>query len=121
PNKVKLVGESYVSREWPAHRYRPAAPLGDGMDRLGRVLDAVTEPVEVATIKNVVEEITGQMFDPGTDWQSSLFDHLVTNEYVYQTTQVLKNPKWLNETAWQTSQRIAIGRLPGGDRATAEL
>ena len=25
----------------------PVAPHGDGMDRLGRVLDAVTEPVEV--------------------------------------------------------------------------
>ena len=47
-NKVKLVGESYVSREWPKKRYKPVAPHGDGMARLGRVLDAVTEPVKVA-------------------------------------------------------------------------
>ena len=26
--KVTLVGESYVSREWPTKRYRPAAPRG---------------------------------------------------------------------------------------------
>ena len=35
-NKVKLVGESYVSREWPKQRYKPVAPHGDGMARLGQ-------------------------------------------------------------------------------------
>ena len=69
----------------------------------------------------MVEELTGQIFDPGEDWRESLFDHLVTNEYVYQTTQILKQPKRLNEAAWQTSQRLAAGRLPEGDRANAEL
>ena len=34
-------------------------------------------------IKDVVEELTGQIFEPGDDWRESLFDHLVTNEYVY--------------------------------------
>ena len=120
-NKVKLVGESYVSREWPRQRYRPVAPHGDGMARLGRVLAAVTEPVKVDVIKGVVEELTGQIFDPGEDWRESLFDHLVTNEYVYQATQILKQPKRLNEAAWQTSQRLAAGRLPEGERANAEL
>jgi ATP-dependent helicase YprA (DUF1998 family) len=43
-NKVRLVGESYVSREWPKQRYKPVAPGGDGMARVGRVLSAVTEP-----------------------------------------------------------------------------
>jgi len=121
PNKVKLIGESYVSREWPQQRYRPIAPHGDGMERLGRILDAVTEPVQISTIKSVVEEVTGQIFDPGQDWQESLFDHLVTNEYVHQATQILKHPKWLSAAAWQTSQRLAPGRLPEGDRANAEL
>ena len=120
-NKVKLVGESYVSREWPKHRYKPVAPHGDGMARLGRILAAVTEPVKLDVIKGVVEELTGQIFDPGDDWRESLFDHLVTNEYVYQTTQILKQPKRLNEAAWQTSQRLAAGRLPEGDQANAEL
>ena len=120
-NKVKLVGESYVSREWPKHRYKPVAPHGDGMARLGRILAAVTEPVKLDVIKGVVEELTGQIFDPGEDWRDSLFDHLVTNEYVYQTTQILKHPKRLNEAAWQTSQRLAAGRLPEGDQANAEL
>ncbi len=64
-NKVKLVGESYVSREWPKHRYKPVAPHGDGMARLGRILAAVTEPVKLDVIKGVVEELTGQIFDPG--------------------------------------------------------
>ena len=120
-SKVKLVGESYVSREWPKHRYKPVAPHGDGMARLGRILAAVTEPVKLDVIKGVVEELTGQIFDPGEDWRESLFDHLVTNEYVYQTTQILKQPKRLNEAAWQTSQRLAAGRLPEGERANAEL
>ena len=35
-DKVKLVGESYVSREWPRQRYRPIAPHGDGVARLNR-------------------------------------------------------------------------------------
>ncbi len=120
-NNVKLVGESYVSREWPKKRYKPVAPHGDGMARLARVLEAVTEPLNVAEIKEVVEELTGQIFDPGQNWRESLFDHLVTNEYVYQTTQILMYPKRLNDAAWQTSQRLAMGRLPEGDGANAEL
>jgi ATP-dependent helicase YprA (DUF1998 family) len=119
--KVVLVGESYVSREWPRRRYKPVAPHGDAMARLTRVLAAITEPVNQATIKEVVEELTGQIFEPGDDWRDSLFDHLVSNEYVYQATQVLKNPKWLKDAAWQTSQRIAMSRLVEGDRANAEL
>ena len=121
PAKSSWLGESYVSREWPKHRYKPVAPHGDGMARLGRILAAVTEPVKLDVIKGVVEELTGQIFDPGEDWRESLFDHLVTNEYVYQTTQILKQPKRLNEAAWQTSQRLAAGRLPEGERANAEL
>ena len=121
PTKVRLVGESFVSREWPRQRYRPIAPHGDGVARLSRILAATTEPVDLAAIKGVVEELTGQIFDPGEDWRESLFDHLVTNEYVFQTTQVLKNPNRLNEAAWQTSQRIAMSRLPEGDEANAEL
>jgi DEAD/DEAH box helicase/Helicase conserved C-terminal domain/Domain of unknown function (DUF1998) len=121
PAKVKLVGESYVARDWPKQRYKPIAPPGDGMSRLGRVLDAITEPVKIQEVKGVIEEITGQIFEPGKDWQESLFDHLVSNEYVFQTTQILRQPKRLNEAAWQTSQRLAMGRLPEGDRANAEL
>src|SRR5262249_49583087 len=74
-----------------------------------------------AEVKGVVEELTGQLFDPGADWQESLFDHLVANEYVYQSTQVLKRPGQLDEAAWHTSQRLRIGRLPQGEKATAEL
>ncbi len=119
--KVRLVGESYVNREWPRQRYRPIIPHGDGNARLSRVLAALTEPVDLAVIREVVEELTGQIFEPGDDWRESLFGHLVTNEYVYQATQVLKFPKRLNEAAWQTSQRIAMSRLSEGDRANAEL
>ena len=35
----------------------------------------LTEPVKVASIKAVVEELTGQTFDPGDKWQETLFDH----------------------------------------------
>src|SRR4051794_14571180 len=84
-DKVTLVGESYVSREWPKQRYRPVAPAGDGMERLGRVLEAATEPVNLGELKGVVEELTGQLFDPGGDWREALFDHLVANDYVYQS------------------------------------
>jgi ATP-dependent helicase YprA (DUF1998 family) len=121
PTKVKLVGESYVAREWPKQRYKPVAPPGDGMERLSKVLEAVTEPVNVQEIKEVVEAITGQIFEPGEEWRDSLFDHLVNNEYVYQTTQILKHPKWMNDAAWQTSQRLAMGRLSEGERANSEL
>lgn len=119
--RVTVVGESYVSREWPRKRYKPLAPKGDGMERLGRVLAAVTEPADVPAIKAVVEELTGQMFDPGDDWAEALFDHLVTNEYVYQATEVLKRPGKLDEAAWNTSQRLRLDRLPQGAEASAEL
>ncbi len=118
---VTLVGESYVGRVWPKQRYRPVAPSGDGMERLGRVLEAVSDSVNVAEVKGVVEEITGQLFDPGEDWQESLFDHLIANEYLFQSTQVLKRPGKLDEAAWHTSQRLRIGRLPQGEKATGEL
>jgi len=121
PDRVTLVGESYVSREWPKGRYKPVAPKGDGMERLGRVLAAVTEPADVPAIKAVVEELTGQLFDPGDDWTEALFDHLVTNEYVFQATSVLKRPGKLDEAAWNTSQRLRAGRLPQGGTASAEL
>ena len=62
------------------------------MERLGRVLEALSEPVQVASIKAVVEELTGQVFDPGDKWRERLFDLLITNEYVFQSTQVLKTP-----------------------------
>ncbi|HAV32787.1 MAG TPA: hypothetical protein DCX79_12355 [Planctomycetaceae bacterium] len=120
-NHVKLVGESYVQRDWPRQRYRPSPPLGDGMERLNRVLHGVQDPVNVDMVREIVQELTGQMFDPGDDWRESLYEHLVSNEYVYQATEVLKRPGWLAAAAWQTSQRLASGRLPEGDRATAEL
>jgi len=120
-NKVTLVGESYVERDWPKQRYKPVFPHGDGMDRLARILDAVTEPVDVEVVKTVVEEVSGQIFDPGEDWRQSLFNHLLNNEYVYQSTQILKHPKPLSAAAWQTSQRVAMGRRQEGDDCSAEL
>jgi hypothetical protein len=121
PARVTVVGEEYVPRDWPDHRYRPLAPRGDGVDRLSRILEAVTEPVDLDQVKRVVEELTGQIFDPGEDWQAALFRHLVANEYVYQASQILARPKRLNEAAWQTSQRLSPGRLPEGEEASAEL
>jgi hypothetical protein len=117
PERVNLVGESYVSREWPKGRYKPVAPHGDGMDRLGRVLAAVTDPADVPAVKAVVEELTGQLFDPGDDWAGALFDQLVTNEFVFQATEVLKRPGKLDEAAWHTSQRLRpAGSLRAGRR-----
>lgn len=121
PAKVKLVGESYVSREWPKQRHRPGAPHGDGLARLGKILEAMSEPVNLATIKAVVQEVTGQNFEPGEDWREALFDHLFCNEYVFQSTQVLKKPKRMEEAAWATSQRVAMGRMPQGEQANGEL
>jgi hypothetical protein len=121
PAKVKLVGESYVSREWPKQRYRPGTPKGDGAARLGRVLEAISEPVNLATVKAVVQELTGQDFEPGENWRQSLFDHLVSNVFIFQSTEVLKKPKRLGEAAWATSQRVAMGRMPQGEQANCEL
>jgi len=120
-NNVALVGEAYVEREWPKQRYKPVFPQGDGMERLARILDAVTDPVDIDVVKTVVEEVTGQIFDPGDDWRQNLFNHLLTNEYVYQTTQILNHPKTLSAAAWQTSQRVAMGRKNEGDDCSAEL
>ncbi|MCA9135396.1 MAG: DEAD/DEAH box helicase, partial [Planctomycetales bacterium] len=118
---VTLVGESYVERDWPSTRYKPVFPHGDGMNRLSRILDAVTEPVKHDVVKSVVEELTGQIFEPGDDWRKSLFSHLLGNEYVYQSTEILRAPKRLSEAAWQTSQRVAMRRKEEGDDCSAEL
>jgi len=121
PERINLIGEYYVRRQWPSERYKPAAPPGEGMQRLGRLLEALGEPVDAAALKAVVEELTGRMFEPGDDWRSALFEHLLGNEYVFQTTRVLTEPKLLDSAAWQVSQRLGPGRLPEGERATAEL
>ena len=92
------------------------------MNRLERVLAAVAEPVNVATIKAVVEELTGQVFDAGGELAGKpLFEHLISSDYVYQATQILQKPKLLSEAAWQTSQRVAMDRLPEGERASSRL
>ncbi|MCY2926090.1 MAG: hypothetical protein NT031_11730, partial [Planctomycetota bacterium] len=119
--KVTLVGEAYVARQWPKNRYRPAAPPGDGMARLNKLLKALGDPVDIPTLKAIVEEITAQKYDPGESWQRSLFDQLISNEYVYQSTKILAQPRSLDEAAWLTSQRVAGNRLPQGERASAEL
>jgi ATP-dependent helicase YprA (DUF1998 family) len=121
PEHVTLVGESYIHREWPKSRFRPAAPAGDGMERLNRLLRALNEPVDVAAIKTVVEELAGRPFDPGQSWQDALLAHLVSNEYVYQCTKILGQPRRLSEGAWLASQRVEPGRLAEGERASAEL
>ena len=72
-------------------------------------------------VKSVVEEVMGQIFEPGDNWRQSLFHHLLSNEYVYQSTQILKHPKPLGAAAWQTSQRLALGRRQEGDDCSAEL
>ena len=54
-----------------------------------KLSNIVTEPVDVGEIKGVVEELTGQIFDPGENWEEALYDHLVTNEYLYQSTQAI--------------------------------
>ena len=58
--RVAVVGESYVARQWPAQRHRPAPPTGDGMQQLNRLLKALGDPPDVAEIKAVVEELTGK-------------------------------------------------------------
>src|SRR5262245_2308165 len=83
PGKVTLMGESYVSREWPQQRYDPIVPHGDGTPRLARVLSAIAEPVDLGAVRQVVEELTGRVFEPGDDWRAALFDDLLTNEYVF--------------------------------------
>jgi hypothetical protein len=119
--KVALVGESHVTRQWPKNRFRPAAPAGDGMARLNRLLTALTEPADVVVIKTVVEEMTGQPFEPGQDWRKSIFDLLTSNEYVFQSTRILSEPRPLDNAAWLTSQRVSGNRLPEGETASAEL
>ncbi|HLX62324.1 MAG TPA: DEAD/DEAH box helicase [Planctomycetota bacterium] len=121
---VALIGESYVAREWPTRRYKPTAPRGaeaDAHARLSRIIQAVTEPVDVAGVKIVVEELTGQIFEPGNDWRAALFEHLVTNEYIFQSTQILKQPKHLDAAAWGTSQRVATNRIKQGAEANVEM
>jgi ATP-dependent helicase YprA (DUF1998 family) len=120
-SQVVNVGESYVSRQWPGSRYKPQPPAGDGTARLERLLKCLAEPVDTAALKPIVQELTGRSFDPGSDWRAALFDHLVSNDYVYHTTEVLKAPKALDEAAWQVSQRVGMDRLPQGPRADAEL
>jgi ATP-dependent helicase YprA (DUF1998 family) len=120
-NKVTLIGESYVQHEWPRQRYRPSPPDGNGMERLRRLLDILSEPVNVGELKAIVEELTSGVFEPEGDWRESLHEHLVSNEYVYQCADVLKKAKLLSEGAWAVSQRVKPDRLPEGEECSAEM
>ena len=117
-DKVALVGESYVNREWPTDRYRPAAPPGNAMARLERTLRCLTDAVDLSCLQAVVEELTGKAYKPGADWRESLFIHLVGNDYVFQAADVLKRPKQLDETAWQTLSAHCVG--PPAARRTCQ-
>ena len=118
---VDLVGESHVQRTWPQDRHRPAPPQGDGMERLGRLLEALDEPVDSGALAHVVEELTGTVFEPGDEWRESLHELLVHNEYAYQCTEILSEPRELAYGAWLVSQRLKHDRLPQGPDASAEL
>lgn len=120
-NKVTLVGESYVQHDWPRQRYRPGRPDGDGMERLRGLLSILTEPVDTAALKPLVEELTGGVFEPSADWRLSLYEHLAANEYAYQSAEILKKARLLEEAAWMVSQRVKPDRLPQGDQASAEM
>ena len=64
------------------------------------------------SIKAVVEELTGQIFEPGDDWRESLFDHLITNEYVFQSHASPQAP--------EAAQRSGLADLAaGGDGSAA--
>ena len=119
--RVALIGESYVQHEWPRQRYRPAPPEGDGMERLHRLLEVLTEPVDVEQLRSILEELTGGVFEPSGDWRESLHEHLVANEYVYQCAEVLKRAKDLDEGAWMVSQRVKPDRFAQGDQCSAEM
>ncbi len=119
--RVTLVGESYVEQKWPDERQSPRPPDGDGMARLGRLLQALREPVDLDTVCEVFHELTGWRFQTGNDWRASLHRLLLSNEYVHQCAFILKQPRELANAAWLTSQRIEHGRLPEGERATAEF
>ncbi len=67
-SKVRLVGESFVSREWPRQRYRPIVPHGDGNARLSQVLAAITDPVDLGAVKEVVEELRARKTIIVTHW-----------------------------------------------------
>ena len=121
PEKVALVGEAYVRREWPLERHKPAAPVGDGMERLGGLLRSLEEPVDLPVVGEIVEELTGQSFSPDEDWQVKLHQLLLRNDYAYHCSAVLTRPQRLDEGAWFVSQRVAPDRLPRGSEASAEL
>ncbi len=120
-DKVRLITETYREPQWPSERYRPLPPQGDGMDRLARLLKALEAPEDVQAIQKIVEELTGGVFDPETNWQESLYRLILSNQYVYESAQILKNARFLSEGAWQVSQRVGHGRLPEGEQCTAEL
>ena len=92
-DKVTLVGRVLRQAGVAAAALSPDRPprRRDGSARAGSWRRSPSRSTSRA-IKDVVEELTGQIFEPGEDWREALFDHLVTNEYVFQTTQVLKFP-----------------------------
>ncbi|HQQ00994.1 MAG TPA: DEAD/DEAH box helicase, partial [bacterium] len=118
---VTLVGESYVRRQWPKDRYHPAPPEGNGMERLARLLEALGEPEDIETVRDIFRELTGWTFEPDSSWRTSLNRLLLSNEYVHQCANILRKPRELDEAAWLTSQAVEHGRLVQGERATAEL
>lgn len=118
---VELIGESYVERQWPRERYKPTAPTGDFEGRLNRILAALNEPVDKEVLKTEVQALTGQSFDPGDDWQTDLFNLLISNDYTYQCSQTLKHPQELLEAGWRVSNRVQSDRMPSGLNTVHEL
>ena len=107
PETVELVGEQYQPDFWADERSIPPALAGNSDLQLTNILEAIeaAQKEEVSLIKATFQAMTGQQID-ALNWQASLYEHLATNELVYQLSQALRSPRLLTELVADLKKRI---------------
>lgn len=106
PDRIALVKERYLEEEWPADRFVPPIPTGNGEALLERILAALADGGRPSDIAAVLRELMGRDIRLGEDWSGTLHGFLKQSEYVKTLTEVLERSLHLDEAVEEMAGRL---------------
>lgn len=98
PDEVVTVGEAYEREVWAGERFVPAVPTGDPSALLDECVKAVEAPEDeiASAVAAVYRKLAGRPLPPG-DWAEALNAELIANEIAFQLSELLGEPRALDE------------------------
>ncbi len=102
---VVTVGEAYQPEVWRSERYVPPAPRGDPAEILERCVHAVEAEDAGAAVAKVYRDLGDRALPPG-QWTAALYGELARNEVLFQLSELLAEPRALNELPAELSAHV---------------